>query len=105
MGINGIPSLKRIIKKRIPSWSFEGWQKKYKWVISDLLIFILNNNKSIYYWYNRMPFNPITLEYENSKSGESLKKKDEMAKVRGYVRAENLDTRSNCGYNILTGKF
>ncbi|KAL4469373.1 hypothetical protein ABPG72_006009 [Tetrahymena utriculariae] len=53
---------------------------------------------------NGMPFNPITLEYEKSNAGESLKKRDEMAKVRGYVRAENLDTRSNCGYNILTGE-
>jgi hypothetical protein len=28
---------------------------------------------------------------------------DESAEVRALLRAENLDKRSNCGYNILTG--
>jgi len=29
---------------------------------------------------------------------------DEEAKVRAYLRATNLDARSNCGYNVLTGE-
>jgi len=51
-----------------------------------------------------MPFNPITLEYERSEQGQSLMEKDEAAKVRAYLRATNLDSRSNCGYNVLTGE-
>ncbi len=35
----------------------------------------------------RLPFNPITLEYEKSKEGEDLRKRDENAKVRAFVRA------------------
>jgi hypothetical protein len=27
-----------------------------------------------------------------------------LLKVRALVRAENLETRSNCGYNVLTGE-
>jgi len=30
--------------------------------------------------------------------------RDEHSKVRAYLRATNLDTRSNCGYNVLTGE-
>lgn len=50
-----------------------------------------------------MPFNPITLEYEKSDQGNQLMERDEQAKVRAYLRATNLDSRSNCGYNVLTG--
>ncbi len=51
-----------------------------------------------------MPFNPITLEYEKSQQGQDLFERDESAKVRAYLRATNLDSRSNCGYNVLTGE-
>jgi len=51
-----------------------------------------------------MPFNPITLEYEKSDQGLNLMEQDEQAKVRAYLRATNLDSRSNCGYNVLTGE-
>eukprot|EP00331_Platyophrya_macrostoma_P028267 CAMPEP_0176436966 /NCGR_PEP_ID=MMETSP0127-20121128/18318_1 /TAXON_ID=938130 /ORGANISM="Platyophrya macrostoma, Strain WH" /LENGTH=201 /DNA_ID=CAMNT_0017820457 /DNA_START=71 /DNA_END=676 /DNA_ORIENTATION=- len=51
-----------------------------------------------------MPYNPITLEYENSDKGQELKVKDEKSQVRAYLRANNLDSRSNCGYDILTGE-
>jgi len=53
---------------------------------------------------NGMPFNPITLEYEQSPQGLQLMDRDEEAKVRAYLRATNLDSRSNCGYNVLTGE-
>jgi len=52
---------------------------------------------------NGLPFNPITLEYDKSDAGFKLKERDDDAKCRAYVRAQNLDSRSNCGYNLLTG--
>jgi len=53
---------------------------------------------------NGMPFNPITLEYERSEQGHKLMERDEESKVKAYLRATNLDSRSNCGYNVLTGE-
>ena len=53
---------------------------------------------------NGQAFNPISLAYEESGDGEILKQKDDDSKVKQLVRAHNLDTRSNCGYNILTGE-
>eukprot|EP01016_Furgasonia_blochmanni_P052514 TRINITY_DN8384_c0_g1_i4.p1 TRINITY_DN8384_c0_g1~~TRINITY_DN8384_c0_g1_i4.p1 ORF type:complete len:183 (-),score=47.90 TRINITY_DN8384_c0_g1_i4:237-785(-) len=53
---------------------------------------------------NGMPYDPITLEYERSSKGEELRSKDDDSKVRAYLRAQNLDVRSNCGYNIMTGE-
>ncbi len=50
-----------------------------------------------------MAFNPITLEYEKSESGKILAQKDDEAKVRELIRKGNLDARSNCGYNVITG--
>jgi len=32
-----------------------------------------------------------------------LKQRDDQVKVRAYVRAQNLDTRANSNYNVLTG--
>lgn len=48
--------------------------------------------------------NPITLEYYKNEFGNKLRIEDDKAKVRGFVRADNLDTRNNCGYNILNGE-
>mmetsp|Transcript_13977 Transcript_13977/g.11940 ORF Transcript_13977/g.11940 Transcript_13977/m.11940 type:complete len:106 (+) Transcript_13977:361-678(+) len=53
---------------------------------------------------NGMPYDPITLAYHEDKQGNELKNRDEEAKVRAYLRATNLDARSNCGYNLLTGE-
>lgn len=52
---------------------------------------------------NGLPYNPITLQYDNSDQGRKLKARDDDAKVRAFVRSQNLDSRSNSGYNILTG--
>ena len=48
-------------------------------------------------------YNPITLEYDPTESGKKLKQSDDMAKYRAQLRSYNIDTKSNCGYNILTG--
>lgn len=48
-------------------------------------------------------YNVISLDYDNSMEGQGLKKRDDDAKVRALVRSKNIDMRSNCGYNILTG--
>ncbi|KAM3145743.1 hypothetical protein pb186bvf_002038 [Paramecium bursaria] len=52
---------------------------------------------------NGLAYNPLTLEYAQTEQGQQLKRRDDLQQVRGFVRAQNLDTRSNCGYNILTG--
>ena len=48
-------------------------------------------------------YNVISLDYDNSKEGSYLKKRDDDAKVRALVRSKNIDMRANCGYNLLTG--
>jgi hypothetical protein len=48
-------------------------------------------------------YNVISLEYDTSKEGKRLKTRDDDAKVRALVRSKNIDMRSNCGYNIMTG--
>lgn len=48
-------------------------------------------------------YNVISLDYDNSNEGQRLKKRDDDAKVRALVRSKNIDMRSNCGYNVLTG--
>lgn len=48
-------------------------------------------------------YNVISLDYDTSTEGQRLKKRDDDAKVRALVRSKNIDMRSNCGYNVLTG--
>lgn len=48
-------------------------------------------------------YNVISLDYDNSNEGQKLKMRDDDAKVRALVRSKNIDMRSNCGYNVLTG--
>eukprot|EP01017_Pseudomicrothorax_dubius_P050750 TRINITY_DN9655_c0_g1_i2.p1 TRINITY_DN9655_c0_g1~~TRINITY_DN9655_c0_g1_i2.p1 ORF type:complete len:213 (-),score=51.31 TRINITY_DN9655_c0_g1_i2:772-1410(-) len=54
--------------------------------------------------YNGLAFNPITLEYERSNEGELLRQRDDESKLRNFLRANNIERRSNCGYNLLTGE-
>lgn len=49
-------------------------------------------------------YNPINLGYDNSKEGVQLMQRDEDSKVRALMRSKNIDVRSNCGYNVLTGE-
>lgn len=51
-----------------------------------------------------MPYNPISLDYEKSKMGEQLRNHDEQKEVRRFVRAQNLMSKNNASYNILTGE-
>ncbi len=48
-------------------------------------------------------YNPITLEYNPTEGGTKLKQYDDMAKYRAQLRSYNIDSKSNSGYNILTG--
>ena len=48
-------------------------------------------------------YNPLTLEYDKTTSGTKLKESDESAKYRAQLRSHNIDSKSNSGYNILTG--
>jgi len=48
-------------------------------------------------------YNPITLEYAPTSEGVKLKQSDDLAKYRADMRSYNIDTKSNSGYNILTG--
>lgn len=49
-------------------------------------------------------YNVIHLGYHESKEGQRLKSLDEDSKVRALMRSKNIDVRSNCGYNVLTGE-
>jgi len=48
-------------------------------------------------------YNVINLNYDASKEGKNLQQLDEDSKVRALMRSKNIDVRSNCGYNVLTG--
>lgn len=52
----------------------------------------------------RLPYNPITLQYDRNPEGERLRRLDEEAQIRGFVRAHNMDRHGNSGYNILNGE-
>ena len=51
-----------------------------------------------------MAFNPLNLQYDNSVQGEILKRRDEEAKYRSWLRSINIDKHSNTGYNIINGE-
>jgi hypothetical protein len=48
-------------------------------------------------------YNVINLGYDNSNDGQRLAQLDEDSKVRALMRSKNIDVRSNCGYNVITG--
>jgi len=50
-------------------------------------------------------YNIVSLGYEHSQEGEILKKRDEDAHYRHLMRSKNVDTRANCGYNLVTGEL
>lgn len=53
--------------------------------------------------YERLAYNPISLEYDKNPEGNKLKIRDEDNKIRGYVRAQNMENRGNSKYNLITG--
>ncbi|KAL0209386.1 hypothetical protein RCL1_007754 [Eukaryota sp. TZLM3-RCL] len=52
----------------------------------------------------KVPYNLVTLQYDNSKDGQRMKVEDEMALQRYNQRATSLYSKSNSGYNIITGE-
>lgn len=52
---------------------------------------------------NSMPYNPITLRYNNDPEGNRLLHEDNMTKYRGLLRSRRLDKYTNGGYNPITG--
>ena len=52
-----------------------------------------------------VPYDPLTLQYNDSHDGEKLRYADDMVRYRARVRAQNMkaqgDTRT--GYNIING--
>ena len=53
---------------------------------------------------NGLAYNPINLEYDRNPEGEKLRMRDEDSKIRGYVRAHNMDAKGNCKYNLINGE-
>jgi hypothetical protein len=52
-----------------------------------------------------VPYNPITLKYNDSKDGMLLKHADDSIKYRAAVRAKNLQSKMTAdGYNKITGE-
>ena len=49
-------------------------------------------------------YNPISLEYDKSKSGDVLKQQDELSQHKAQLRSKNIDDKSNSKFNILTGE-
>jgi len=49
-------------------------------------------------------YNVIHLGYHQTPEGQRLASLDEDSKVRALMRSKNIDVRSNCGYNVLTGE-
>ena len=48
-------------------------------------------------------YNVITLDYDSTDQGQYLKRRDEERKYREGLRLNNLDSRMNSGFNIITG--
>lgn len=53
---------------------------------------------------NGLAYNPISLTYDNNPEGQKLRMRDEDNKIRGYVRAYNMDHSGNSAYNPLNGQ-
>jgi len=51
-----------------------------------------------------MPYNPISLAYADGPDGECLRYSDDALKHRSALRADNLQRRTNNGYNPITGE-
>jgi len=52
---------------------------------------------------NSMPYNPITLRYNDDPEGNKLHHEDNLTKYRGLLRSRRLDKYTNGGYNPITG--
>ena len=48
-------------------------------------------------------FNPITLQYDKTSQGDAFTRAEQHRIERMSLRMQNIDTRMNSGYNIVTG--
>lgn len=49
-------------------------------------------------------YNILSLDYEKTREGEALLKRDMDAKVRSMMRSKNIDTIGNSGFNPMNGQ-
>ena len=49
-------------------------------------------------------YNILSLAYDPTPDGEYLKERDDDSKVRALMRSKNIDTRANCGFNLVNGQ-
>jgi len=62
------------------------------------------NNKFARSNKTSMPYNPISLRYDDGNDGERLRFSDDSLRYRGALRAEHLQRRqTSTGYNPITG--
>ena len=54
---------------------------------------------------NSVPYNPVTLRYNDNEEGDDLRKSDNLVRVRAAQRAKILHDRGNSGFNPITGGF
>eukprot|EP00944_MAST-04C_sp_MAST-4C-sp1_P001358 g1358.t1 len=54
---------------------------------------------------NSVPYNPVTLRYNDNKEGDDLRKSDNLVRVRAAQRAKILHDRGNSGFNPITGSL
>ena len=53
---------------------------------------------------NSVPYNPISLNYNNNQDGDKLRLSDDMVRFRAAHRAKQLRDRDTCGFNPITGE-
>ena len=54
---------------------------------------------------NSVPYNPVTLRYNDNAAGEELQKSDDLVRWRAAQRAKQLHERGNSGFNPITGSL
>ena len=61
------------------------------------------NSHGYVIWTSRLPYNPITLQYDDNAEGQRLKRMDEDHLIRGLVRGHNIESHGNSKYDPLNG--
>ncbi len=51
-----------------------------------------------------VPYNPVTLDYNDNRDGDLLRHSDNMVRYRAGLRAQDLRSRNTCGFNPITGE-
>ena len=50
-----------------------------------------------------IPVNPINHVYQNTYGGKEFEKNENQKNISNLVRMHHLQTKNNCGYNLLNG--